>query len=456
MLAATAATAHAQPLIPAMLPNIAGSLEPDDLAMMKKAGVRVVRLQIDWSAIAPATRPATFDPSDPSDPAYDWSTADANITAAIDAGFQPIVNIVGAPGWAAKAPSTGGAYFLGPVSPSPRALAAFSAAAATRYGGAFEGLPRVRYWQLFNEVNLDQNLRPQIESGRDVSPTSYRALLNAFAVAIHGIHADNLVITGGLTPFTFRKGNVQHSIAPLRFMRELLCMSAGSSPHPTCRARVSFDVWAHNPYTSGGPTHNAANPDDVSLGDLPEMKTLLDAAVRAGHIVSRRRPLFWVTEFSWDSSPPDSAAVPVALLKRWVPQAMYQMWRNGISLVTWFSLSDRPRPSFEQPGLYFEDGQPKPYLEGFRFPVVAFPQGNGFYVWGRAPLGQRAVVAIEQRSGGGWHHVATVRTSADGIFQARYRARQRGWVRARVVGGDMSLPFSLASVPDKSYNAFGS
>lgn len=457
--AAAASGAQAQPLIPAMLPNLATTPSANDVAQMKNAGVRVVRLLVDWSTVAPGRRPTTFDAADPADPAYDWGATDEAVTTATGAGFQPILDVVGAPAWAARAPATpqgADGNPRGPLTPSAAALAQFATALATRYGGAFDGLPRVHYWQLYNEPNLDQNLRPQIEGGRPASPALYRRMVNAFAHAIHDVHTDNLAIAGGLTPFTFRTGKTQHSIAPLRFMRDFLCMSAGAHPHPTCGGKVEMDVWSHHPYTSGGPTHKAANPDDVSLGDLPAMHRLLLAAAKAGKIVSRHPPLFWVTEFSWDSSPPDSAAVPVSLLMRWVPQAMYEMWLNGVSLVTWFSLRDHARPSFMQSGLYFEDGTPKPYLRGFRFPVVAFPRSRGFYVWGRTPLGERATVVVEQRTVGGWHATGTIRTGAGGIFHHTYSATPTGFVRARLATGQVSIPFSLASVPDKAYSPFGS
>src|SRR5213075_986822 len=94
---------------------------------------------------------------------------------------------------------------------------------------------------------------------------------------------------------------------PLSFMRRLLCLSRAL--RPTCGFRVRFDVWSTHPYTSGGPTHHAIKPNDVSLGDLPKMRAVLDAAVRAHHILSSGRPEFWVTEFSWDSKPPDPGGV---------------------------------------------------------------------------------------------------------------------------------------------------
>ena len=117
---------------------------------------------------------------------------------------------------------------------------------------------------------------------------------------------------------------------------------AGLHPQPTCSARVHFDVWSTDPYTAGGPTHQAHRPNDVSLGDLPEMKAVLDAGVAAGHIVSPQPVQFWVTEFSWDSNPPDPAGVPAALEGRWVAEALYRMWSAGVSLVVWFTLRDQP------------------------------------------------------------------------------------------------------------------
>ena len=112
------------------------------------------------------------------------------------------------------------------------------------------------------------------------------------------------------------------------------------------------------------------------------MRVLLDAAVRAGTLQSRSRVPFWVTEFAWDTNPPDPKGVPERLHARWVAEALYRMWNQGVSLVTWFMLRDQPfTPSTPfQAGLYFrgEDGvasdKPKMALTAFRFPFVAFRQ----------------------------------------------------------------------------------
>ncbi len=316
----------------------------------------------------------------------------------------------------------------------------------------------MRYWEAWNEPNLTVFLNPQIAKGTPVSPGWYRGLTNAFADAVHSVHRNNVVISGGLAPFFDNTPEVKRQIGdwgPLTFMRNLLCVSNDLTP--TCRNRVHFDVWSTHPYTSGGPTHHAIRPDDVSLGDLPQMRAVLDAATRARHIVSAHRPKFWVTEFSRDSSPPDSGGVPTKLLKRWVPQALWTMWRSGVSLVTWFSLRDEsPTVSYYQSGLFYADGRTKPYVRGFRFPLVAFPRLGGIYVWGRTPAGAPGRVIVEHlTSGGKWKRLGNVTTNRFGMFERTFRARPTDWVRARLGSADATLPFSLQTVPDQFFNPFG-
>ena len=49
-----------------------------------------------------------------------------------------------------------------------------------------------------------------------------------------------------------------------------------------------------------------------------------------------------MTEFSWDSKPPDPDALAATLHRRWVAEALYRMWVDGVSLVTWFRFEDDP------------------------------------------------------------------------------------------------------------------
>jgi hypothetical protein len=443
-----ASSASAQPLITAIV-GVDDLGNSSSITRLRAAGVQAVRINLSWADVAPASRSADFDAADPADPAYSWSSFDRQVTSAVAAGVDPIVDIIGAPVWAEKAKPQ---PYYGAIKPDASELALFARAAARRYGGGFEGLPRVHNWMLWNEPNLIFWLQPQFEHGRPYSPGLYRGMLNAFADAIHGVHADNVVIAGATAPFTSADGTTaKWGVAPLAFLRTLLCL--GRNLRPACSARAKFDVWAHHPYTSGGPTHHANFPDDVSLGDLPKMKAVLDAGVRARKIVSRHHVRFWVTEFSWDTSPPDPEAVPIALQARWVSEAMYTMWRNGVSLVTWFTLVDSPFPdSAYQSGLYFVDGKPKPTLTAFRFPFVALHERSQLRLWGRTPLGTAGRVSVEKRDGA-WRRFAVVRADRYGIFNVR-RPFASGIYRVRFAG-ETSLGFSTTEPPDRFYRPFG-
>lgn len=64
---------------------------------MSLAGATAVRLFVGWGSVAPAVRPANFVATNPSDPAYDWSSTDTLVGDAVAAGLDPIVCVVNAP-----------------------------------------------------------------------------------------------------------------------------------------------------------------------------------------------------------------------------------------------------------------------------------------------------------------------------------------------------------------------
>jgi hypothetical protein len=428
-------------------------------ARIRGAGASAARLTVYWRQIAPATLPDSWDPTDPADPHYDWGQLDARVRAVVRRGLQPLITVLAAPKWAqgAKPVASPNSYL-----PDPTDFAKFATAIAKRYGGGFRGLPRVRWWQAWNEPNISVYLVPQLENGQPVSPGWYRRMLNAFAAAIHGVHADNLVVSAGLGPFRDNATPVlqqDKDWGPLSFMRALLCIS--KALRPTCNSKTSFDVWATHPYTSGNPLHHAVLPNDVSLGDLPKMRRVLNAAIKAHHISSRHAVQFWVTEFSWDSKPPDPCSPPLSLLSRWIPEALYRMWANGVSLVVWLQLEDYV--GLYQGGFYFyakdfAKAKAKPTLEGFRFPFVALRRKNGVYVWARTPTSRPARLGIEQqlRAGGPWRRVAAVGAGRYGIAQKVLKTSPVGRYRARFSRGEASLPFSMKVPPDHFYNPFGS
>ena len=441
---------------------------------IRAAGAIIVRVPLYWSSVAPSGSepPAGFQPRDPADPNYQWQNLDAKIQTLSAAGLQPMVLILSAPEWAED--GAPGNYPAGTYKPRPTALADFAAAAAERYSGSFEGLPRVRYWEAWNEPNLSSYLSPQVENGELFTPSWYRSMLNGASDAIHSVHADNVVIAGDTSPFGVVNA-IGGAMMPLVFMEKVLCVAEKKikdrktgtvtiAYKSTCKAKAKFDVWSHHPYTEGGPTSKAEVHDNASLGDMGEVRAVLNTAIKANHVVSNGKVRLWVTEFAWDSNPPDPKGVPAALEARWVSEAFYRMWANGVSLFVWLQLRDEPYPSsYFQSGLYYANpagiasDRPKPALRSFRFPFVALSQvwkgKKAVFVWGRTPTSKAAIVLIERKTAGKWKPVKTLRANRYGIFKLRIMAlpKKTAYMRARLSdGSDVSNPFALKA-PKKSW-----
>jgi hypothetical protein len=404
--------------------------------MTRDAGAGYVRIAVPWAAVAPSRPAAGSDPGDPNWSGYQWSWLDTKVAAADAAGLRPYLQIGSAPAWAVVKSNT----------PKIALLGQFAKALALHYDGK-HGVPAVRFFQVWNEPNLSQDLSP-------VKAGVYRSMVNAVAASVHAVSRANLVIAGGLDPFGHPKSKKQkwYAAAPLAYMRSLLCVSKGAHPHRTCRAQVHFDVWAHHPYTFHGPFGHANRKDDVSLGDLPKMRELLRAAMRLHRISTKHGVQFWVTEFSWDTKPPRRHAAPIGLAARWTAEALYQMWRSGVSLATWFGLEDKGGKSPYQSGLYFHASslaqvRAKPVRTAFRFPFVAYLGRGTVSIWGRDATSSRQVVTVQRRHGthGRWRTVARIRSNSAGIFQAKLRlaATKKDWLRARAAGSGLSLSFSL-------------
>jgi hypothetical protein len=431
-----------------------GSQRERALAMTRAAGASYVRLTVSWSSIAPSVRPDGFVATDPTSKGYNWSNYDTIVKQVEAAGLTPILDVEATPKWAfAKRPSAPNAG-----TPKVAALGDFAKALAKHYDGSGSA-PAVHVFQVWNEPNVSLYLNP-------VKASVYRSMVNAFAASVHGVSAKNLVVAGALDPFGHKRSKKQHwnSVAPLAFMRSLLCLSKGAHPHSTCRTTIHFDAWSHHPYTFGGAFGHARNPGDVELGDLPKMRTLLQAGLRAHHIRSTNGVRFWVTEFGWDTSPPRRHAAPMGLAARWTAESLYQAWRSGVSLLTWFGLQDRGGNSPYQSGLFRHSkslaaARVKPVRTAFRFPFVAYLGRGKVSIWGRDATSNKQLVTIQFRSSthGHWRTVARIRANKYGIFKAsvKLRATKKGWVRASAAGSGTSLAFSLTVPHDPHIGPWG-
>jgi hypothetical protein len=437
---------------------------PAAMAHIRAAGASWVRVDVEWRNVAPngGGKPAGFDASNPGDSHYDWAPVDWAVRQAVANGVAPFINISEAPSWAER----GAGGRSGVVNPDPAELAAFAHAAAVRYSGRYAGLPRVSAWEVWNEVNASFFFVPQWKDrpgGQALSPVLYRQMVNDFAAAVHGVDSSNIVVAGSLYPFALDRPTGQ-AIPPLEFLRDLFCLTPKLRVIPGCGEPVHFDALSHHPYTSGEPLHQVLGPDSVSIGQLPKMAKVLNAAVKQGRVISSRPMQFWVTEFGWDTNPPDPQGVPVALQARWISEALYRMWSAGVSVASWFGMRD----GFGKTAR-FADGlfsicpndpenlacdRPKLSFQSFRFPFVAFRRAHGrIVVWGRTPGGRAGKVVVEQRRRGKFKPLVKLKTDRWGVFGRTLRGRKirkaHGDLRARLADGSVySLPFSLKRPAD--------
>ena len=430
---------------------LTGPERAEGFVKVRASGASYVRLVVPWNLVAPTNPGPAFAPADPTSSGYSWSWLDSNVQSAATNGLTPILDIVRAPSWAlvtinGKRVNT----------PKASALGQFAKALALHYDGKHDA-PPAHVFQVWNEPNLSQDLSP-------VNAATYRGMVNAVATSVHGVSRANLVVAGGLDPFG-NKAKTWYSVSPLAYMRSLLCVSKGKHPHRTCSGVAHFDVWSHHPYSFNGPFGHATRPDDVSLGDLPKMRSLLRAALRLHRVSSTHGVQFWVTEFSWDTKPPRRHAAPIALASRWTAEALYQMWRSGVSLVTWFGLVDKGGNGPYQSGLYFHAkslarARAKPVRTAFRFPFVAYLGKGNVSVWGRDATSNKQVVTIQRRVGthGNWRTVAKIRSNGSGIFRGKLRlkATKKDSLRATAAGSGNSLAFSLTRPsPKLRYGPWG-
>jgi hypothetical protein len=416
-------------------------------------GAGIVRVNLSWSQVAPSTRPPGFDPADPSTRGYDWSAVDSSVRDLSSQGLQVLLNITFAPMWAEGAgrPATARP---GTWRPDCAQFASFATAAAVRYDGHFPDplqpravLPRVRFWQAWNEPNLAYYLAPQwTRSGRGwvpASPTIYRMLLNAFYAAVKRVSRSNYVVAAGTAPYGDQPGGQR--IPPVEFDRDLFCLRGNARLSPVrCADLPHLDAVSHHPYGIEGPLWHALNAGDAAVPDLFKVARVLHAAERAGHVLPAGPKGLWATEISWDSSPPDPQGVPIAEQARWLEQALYVLWSQGVTTVLWLQIVDAPpNPSYPatyQAGLYFLGGNAKPAARAFRFPFVTHRAGRrSVQAWGRAPEGGK--LAIEIRRGWRWHVLRRLRVRARRVFLATLALRGRTVLRARV-GTQISLAWT--------------
>jgi hypothetical protein len=415
-----------------------------DRAVDARAGI--VRIWVFWPRVA-STKPAT--PRNPADPAYDFSELDQGVRDAVSRGLEPMFTTYFAPAWAEGKNRAKNAP-PGTWKPNTDALEDFAAALAARYSGTFPGLPRVRYYQDWNEANLSTYLTPQWESGKPVGAEHYRRMNNAFYAGIKSVHKSNQVIGSGLAPYGEPAGGSR--TRPLQFWRKVFCLGDRKRLQPRkCVARdrrAHIDIMAHHPInTSGPPSQSALHPDDASSADVGKVTRVLRRAESTGRVLPAGKRELWATEFWWESDPPDrKQGVPLDKHARYIAESMYLAWEGGASAVIALQIRDSDVTQANilernASGAYFFDGRPKPAFRVYRFPFVADRQRNRKTIlWGKAP--RTGNVTIERKKGSRWKEIERLRAGKTRIFSGATRMQGGAVLRAKTQG-QVSLPWRL-------------
>ncbi len=462
---------------------------PGTMDRLKALGVDRLRVSVFWATVAPGAdgeaRPA-FDATDPAAyPAGSWDRYDRIVRLAAARRLKVNFDVTSpAPHWATASlpgrPDLDKNFF-----PDPAEFGAFVTAAGKRYSGSYATsagpLPRVSYWSVWNEPNQPGWLTPQwIDAGSagvvEAAPSVYRGLVDAMWTALGATgHARDTILVGETAPKgQERAKGPTRALKPGRFIRRLYCQDdhlqflkgtaaeARGCPRTPSASRFVADHpglfaatgYAHHPYELAfAPDRRPATGDNFTTANLPELSTLLRrVSQRFGRTPKGGGVPLYLTEYGYQTDPPDPTGVSLAKQAAYLNQAEYLMWRNArVRTLTQFLLvDDKPVAGAATPleayggtfqsGLLTRAGKAKPALKAYGLPVF-LPQrsvrrGRRLRVWGLvrpATNGKAPTVQVQVRTGSAaYRTVRTVRgSSARGYVWATVPVRRSGALRLR-------------------------
>jgi hypothetical protein len=309
----------------------------DRLDTFDALGVDVVRFTLRWNELEPAQG------------RFNWRRTDQVLRGLQTRGIQPVVTLVGVPGWANGgrppqfAPSSG------------KEFADFASAAAQRY-------PFVRYWVIWNEPNLRRWLEPTLPG------TYVRRLLNPAYRAIHSVNQRARVAGGATGP----RGNVG-GVSPVDWLRGM------------AQAGARLDAYAHHPHP-GGPSETPTSGGCFGARCKTITLANLDLLIREVRRAWGGRVRIWLTEWGYQTNPPDRfLGVSPRLQARYIGEAARRVYRaRQVDMLIQFLYQDEPQTERFQSGLVTAAGRPKPSLSAFPFPLAAAGRvGSVARFWGQ-------------------------------------------------------------------------
>jgi hypothetical protein len=349
-------------------------------ATLKALKAQVIRVNLYWGgnkwAVA-KSRPS--DPTDPGDPAYDWTIYDRLVRYAVQYNVKVVFSILFTPSWA----NGGKARTVPPTNYND--LVNFSYAAAERYSGLWTApqwqqdpsnpttklpLPKVNMWTAWNEPNNPAFLTPQYKrvgrTWRVESGYNYAKICNAVMAGVHSPYLGPLPDEHVACGVTDPKGNdapatTRASVDPLTFL---------SAAHKY--GMKAPDVYAHNPYPDIGAAESPSYVPTgktrrrVQIGNINNLLKLISQYYGPKHL--------WITEFAYQTNPPNKHfGVSYAKQAQYLTQS-YAIARANprIDMMLWFLVRDDPTKNGWKSGLATPTGKKKPAWAAF----VNVPRGT--------------------------------------------------------------------------------
>ena len=495
------------------LVNSGPQVQNATLDEIKRLGAEVVKVTVDWRALAPggSRRPAGFVGDDPAQyPASAWAPYDSLVRGAALRGLRVMFLIGGhAPDWASGSGRTG------TVRPDPTEFGRFAKALGIRYSGSYVSaplppppsgpppcpiavqqgdqcpqplpqsaslhpptmraadapvaLPRVAIWSIWNEPNLSGWLGPQYTKRKvPESPRLYRGLyLAAYNGLVASGHAKDEILMGELLPFARGSKTYPARVSPIAFLRELACVdqhyrayrgSAAVARGCTKYKPLPGTGIAYHPYTlATGPESRTPLADDATINDL----TRVDRALRklSRRFVVHSMPI-WITEFGYQTDPPDPYASPIRLVPRFMAESEWLAYHDQrVKSYAQYPLDDdsvagRGLGRFHgfQSGLDSAAGRPKQGVyQAYKTPLfVRLVSRSSVEVFGgvRAQLPLLDSVKLQSSLGRSFRSLpgGVIKLSAQGYFDKVFRVSNAAKRRFRFIYGletsDLQAPFA--------------